>query len=74
MFMNPIHPGFASFIVGESEQKDDFQEPTEDSTLDSELYVQPPHTTHNDGVLLVQGASQCWYKPGDVFFVSGTHA
>jgi hypothetical protein len=42
MFMNPIHPGFASSDVAKDQFNDDFQEPPRDiMKLDSELYVQP---------------------------------
>jgi len=40
MFVNPIHPGFASSGIGADQVTDDFQEPPRDLKLDSELYVQ----------------------------------
>jgi hypothetical protein len=42
MFMNPMHAGFASSSVAEDHINGDFQEPTRDVKLDSDLYVQPP--------------------------------
>jgi hypothetical protein len=48
MFMNPLHAGFASSTVAEDHINADFQEPTRDVELDSDLYVQPPSDSTNE--------------------------